>query len=154
MIETPVQYDHGKLLAPWKHGDELDDTVFRIAAAFSLQFVTHHDYQMPGDYLFPFDVNAFIQRLVEETGIAHTWEPVQIRVSEGGRCWVMNQPEVASLETKAVVETRQLLWMVWERCSGGLVDSPLKRHPEAIAGLFADFLKNLARCVPASSRNR
>jgi hypothetical protein len=38
-----------------------------------------------GDERFGFDPNAFVQRLIEETGISHVWEPVSIKVSEDGR---------------------------------------------------------------------
>src|SRR4029077_12130073 len=30
-----ARYDHSKLLAPWRHGDELDDAVFRMAPLVS-----------------------------------------------------------------------------------------------------------------------
>ena len=69
-----------KLLTPWQHGEELDDAVFRIAATLPLHEVTDHSYMIPGDEHFGFDPNAFVQRLVEETGIAHEWEPVATKV--------------------------------------------------------------------------
>jgi hypothetical protein len=68
MIETLTQYSDGQHLAPWKHGDKLNDAVFRIAATFPLQYLHYEEYKIPGDYLWEFDVNAFIQQLVEETG--------------------------------------------------------------------------------------
>ena len=43
-------------------------------------------YMIPGDEYHPFDPNAFVERLVKDTGIAHVWEPVRTRVAEGGRC--------------------------------------------------------------------
>jgi hypothetical protein len=160
MIEMLSRYVDGKLLAPWKHGEELDDVVFRIAATFSMQYLEHKSYQMPGDLLHPFDPNAFIQRLIEETGISHTWKPVDIRAAEGRRCFLMADvlqsqdpkknidPEITSKH-----RTRQLLWMIWERCSGR---SDLKAHPEALAGDFADYLienLDLVREVEASFKN-
>lgn len=42
-----------KLLTPWQHGEELDDAVFRIAAAFPLQYLGHKGYKIPGDLLEP-----------------------------------------------------------------------------------------------------
>ena len=55
-------------------------------------------------------------------------------------------------ETTARHSTRQLLWMIWERCSGM---SNLKDHPEALAGFFADYLMenlDLVREVETSFR--
>jgi hypothetical protein len=43
---------------------------------------------IPGDEHLGFDPNAFVQRLIEETGISHVWEPVRTKVAEGGRCFV------------------------------------------------------------------
>jgi hypothetical protein len=40
-------------------------------------------------------------------------------------------------EITAKDSTRQLLWMIWERCSGW---ADLKDRPEALAGIFADYL--------------
>jgi len=31
---------------------------------------------MPGDEKFGFDPNAFVQRLIDETGIPHVWIPI------------------------------------------------------------------------------
>jgi hypothetical protein len=107
---------------------------------------------MPGDYLWAFDANAFSQRLIEETGIPHKWEPVRIRVEEGGRLFSMSSRPCADPDTEARHRTRQLLWMIWERRSGR---ADLKDHPEALAGFFADYpIENLdlVREVEASFR--
>ena len=48
-------------------------------------FVIHETYMIAGDEYFGFDPNAFVQRLIEETGISHVWEPVATKVLEGGR---------------------------------------------------------------------
>jgi hypothetical protein len=80
MISTLVTY---KVLSPWQDGEEVDDAVFRIAAAFPLRELKPRDYMIPGDERFDFDPNAFVQRLVEETGISHVWEPVRNKISEG-----------------------------------------------------------------------
>ena len=152
MIQRVSSYDHSKLLAPWKHGEELDHAVFRITATFPLQFVTYHSYPMLGDYLWAFDVNAFIQRLIEEMGIAHIWEPIQIRAPEGMRCFATEDVlQSKDPEITAKHNTRQLLWIIWERCSG----SDLKDHPAALAGNFDDYLienLDLVREVEASFR--
>jgi len=152
MIQRVSSYDHSKLLAPWKHGEELDHAAFRITATFPLQFVTYHSYPMPGDYLWAFDVNAFIQRLIEEMGIAHIWEPIQIRAPEGMRCFATEDVlQSKDPEITAKHNTRQLLWIIWERCSG----SDLKDHPAALAGNFDDYLienLDLVREVEASFR--
>jgi len=144
MIETLARHNHGKLLAPWKHGDELDDAVFRIAAifpTFPAQLLTECRYKMPGDYLYRFDLNAFIQRLIDETGISHTWEPVRIRL-EGARCYSMGAGYSQDPETEAKRRARELLWMIWERfdCHGLIPLYASTEVPENVAGLFADFL--------------
>lgn len=74
-----------KLLTPWQQGEELDDAVFRVAATFPLRELKHKNYMMPGDEYFGFDPNAFVQQLIDETGIPHVWEPAQTKVGEGGR---------------------------------------------------------------------
>ena len=73
-----------ELLTPWQHGDELDDAVFQVAATFPLRELKHRPYMIPGDEHFGFDPNAFVQRLIEETGISHVWEPVATKVAEAG----------------------------------------------------------------------
>jgi hypothetical protein len=88
MIETLTRYNRGQLLTPWQHGKDLDDAVFRIAATFPLHEVKHKPYMIAGDERFGFDPNAFVQRLIEETGISHFWEPVETKVSGNKRIFV------------------------------------------------------------------
>jgi hypothetical protein len=88
MVETLARYNKGQLLAPWHQGEELHEAVFRMAATFPLRYLKRKSYMIPGDEHFGFDPNAFVQRLIEETGISHVWEPVQTKVAEGGRCFV------------------------------------------------------------------
>jgi hypothetical protein len=83
-ILTNINIYHGQLLAPWQHGEELDDAVFRVAAAFPIRALRDGVYQIAGDEIFGFDPNAFVQRLIEETGISHVWEPIPTKISEGG----------------------------------------------------------------------
>lgn len=138
MIDTLVHYDDGRMISPWKHGDELEPAVFRIASTFPLSFVENKDYKMPGDYLFPFDMNAFVRQLMHETGIHHSWQEVPIRVSEG-RCFCMfTISDNADTNTKAKRETSALLRAIWDRCNDL---APLgKDHPEVAARLFTDFI--------------
>ena len=62
-----------KLIGPWQHGEDLHDAAFRLAATFPIHALTYRSYKIPGDELYPFDPNALVQRLIEETGISHTW---------------------------------------------------------------------------------
>jgi hypothetical protein len=41
MIRTLTHYNRGQLLAPWKHGEELNDAVFGIAATFPLRYLKY-----------------------------------------------------------------------------------------------------------------
>jgi hypothetical protein len=43
---------------------------------------------IPGDEMFGFDRHAFVERLIEETGVAHVWKPVATRIPAGGRTFV------------------------------------------------------------------
>ena len=79
-----AHFSGGQLLAPWQHGTELDDAVFRIAATFPMRTVHHRVYMVEGDEMFGFDPNAFVQRLIEETGVPHIWEPISTRIHERG----------------------------------------------------------------------
>jgi hypothetical protein len=49
---------------------------------------SHKSYRIPGDERFGFDPNAFVQRLIEETGIQHVWEPVATKIAEGQRMYI------------------------------------------------------------------
>jgi hypothetical protein len=127
MVTTLVDIN---LLTPWQHGEELDDAVFKLAATFPLQYLRHNDYQTTGDLLYPFDPNAFVQRLIDETGIAHTWKPVSTRLKEGERryCFVLSEGEGPG--TTATRETRRLLWGIWKRFAN--FDEPLA-HDDKLA---------------------
>jgi hypothetical protein len=158
MIATMYIY---KLLAPWQHGEEFDDAVIRVAATFPLHEVKHKSYMIAGDEHFGFDPNTFAQRLIEETGISHVWEPVQIKVPEGGRCCsfvsVDFAGQVPNPEREAKRNARQLAWAIWKRFAPSL-DEVLshmdKEHAsEVVATFFADFLMDnmdLVRQVEAS----
>jgi len=53
-----------ELLTPWQHGEELDDKVFRAMATFpveSMKVGVRYDK-------LPFDGDAFLQKLREDTG--------------------------------------------------------------------------------------
>lgn len=62
-----------------QHGEKLDDTVFR-AAATAMRALRQSVYKLAGDDLLGFDPNVFIQRLIEETGVSHTWDPIPTKV--------------------------------------------------------------------------
>ena len=71
----------------WLHGNTATEWTMPCSESqqLSVRYLERKRYKMPGDYLWEFDANAFIQRLTEETGIAHTWKPVRIRLAEGDR---------------------------------------------------------------------
>jgi hypothetical protein len=127
-----------KLLGPWTHGEELDDAVFRIAAGFPLSDVGDQNYKIEGDEIYGFDPNAFVRRLIEETGISHVWEPIHSKVAPGGFLFTMttgSEGRTPDLEREARHRARSLLWDLWRRFSG------TEELPDGIAGLlFADFL--------------
>jgi hypothetical protein len=110
MIQTLITY---KLLTPWQHGEELDDAVFRSAATFPLREHMQKNYMIPGDEMFGFDPNAFVERLIEETGISHVWDPAATRISEGGRAIVTTSVnytgQTPNPERNAKYQARQLL---------------------------------------------
>jgi hypothetical protein len=143
MIGTLVTF---KLLAPWTRDGTLEDGVFRLAATFPLHEHQSLDYQIPGDELWGFDPNAFAQRLVEETGVAHVWEPVATKVSEGGRGYSLVSASirgaVPDLDREARFKTRQLLWNIWRRFSGIESANMLqeREHLSVVSVLFEDFL--------------
>jgi hypothetical protein len=150
-----------KLLTPWQHGKELDDAVFRIAATFPLRELKHKNYMVPGDEHFGFDPNAFVQRLIEETGIAHVWEPVATKVPEGGRAYstvsATFKGQIPDLEREAKYQARELVWHIWKRCAPSLdqvlSNTDKEDASEMVARFFADFLMDnidLVRQLEAS----
>ena len=145
MIQTLTTYN---LLTPWQHGEDLDDAVFRIAGTFPLREYEHKRYMIPGDELFGFDPNAFVQKLIEEIGISHVWEPVQTKIPEGGRglstCSVAYAGQVPNPERKAKQQARQVLWEMWKRFSPSLDEmvahSDKEQAAQVVATFFASFL--------------
>lgn len=161
MIRVLNHSNKGQLLAPWKHGEELDDAVFRLAATFPIRPLRQHTYTVPGDSLWGFDPNAFVEKLIEETGISHTWEPVLARNPEGSSSCTYTKtrasvgprdPQAAKealkkriagelSEREAKLDARELLWAVWSKCQPKLSRASTQ-HELAVAGvamLFADF---------------
>ena len=157
-------FNHGQLLAPWKRGEELDDAVFRLAATFPIWPLRQHVYKVAGDSLSGFDPNAFVEKLVEETGISHTWEPVLARIPEGAltcsyvtyratfRGQGSSDPEAAKealkkrmageiSEREVKQEARALLWAVWSKCQPNLsrASGNHEVHVASVAWHFADF---------------
>ena len=155
-------FNHGQLLAPWTRGEELDDAVFRLAAAFPIRPLRQHVYKVPGDSMAGFDPNAFVEKLVEETGISHTWEPVLAKIPEGssvcsyltwrfrgqgssdheaakGALKKRMAGELSEREVKQ--EAGTLLWAVWSKCQPNLSRPSHKHELElmTIAMHFADF---------------
>jgi hypothetical protein len=130
-----------KLLSPWQNGEELDDAVFRIAATLPLRELKHKSYKIPGDENFGFDPNAFVQRLIEETGISHVWEQVSLKVPEGQRNFALFEEGSPGEDPNIVArrEARQLLWEIWSRFTK-LSELLPRLGCSAVAGLFADFL--------------
>jgi hypothetical protein len=158
-------FNHGQLLAPWKHGEELDDTVFRLAATFPMRPLRQHVYKVPGDSMAGFDPNAFVEKLIEETGISHTWEPVLARIPEGSSsCSYMKlrvgregqappDPKAGAealkkfiapqSEREAKHDARELLWAVWSKCQPNISrpsgNIPAELAAASVAMHFADF---------------
>jgi hypothetical protein len=150
-------FNHGQLLAPWKRSEELDDAVFRLAATFPLRPLRQHVYKVPGDSMAGFDPNAFVEKLIEDTGIPHTWEPVlatlppgscpykRYRVGQGPR----NAEDLKKFATRDLSErevrhdARELLWAVWSKCQPN-ISRPDRKMPDEFAAMsvalpFADF---------------
>jgi hypothetical protein len=141
-------FNKGQLLTPWQHRAELDDAVFRIAATFPIRPLRQDVYKVPGDEMWGFDPNAFVQKLIDETGISHVWEPVLTKMTKGNcsyrtiRLGSGNPQGPEDTEREAKYEARQLLWAVWSKCQPNLSRlSP--NHGEhdvpVIAMQFADF---------------
>jgi hypothetical protein len=153
-----------KLLAPWQHGEELDDAVFRIAATFPLRYLKHKNYMISGDEHFGFDPNAFVQQLIEETGISHVWEPVATKVPEGGRGYVTISVDSKGQgppdpEREAKHQARELLWQIWSRFAqlGDLMPLRDKWTVSRAAELFDNFVianDDLFREVESGLRTR
>jgi hypothetical protein len=139
---------HFKVVTPWQHGEELDDAVFRIAAIFPMHELSHRNYRIEGDEIYGFDPNAFLQQLVNETGISHFWEPIETKISEGGfmysGCSATFKGQVPNPEREAKRQARDLLWEIWKRFAPSLDDvishGDKKHASHVVATFFADFL--------------
>ena len=66
MLSMLEGFNQGQLLAPWKHGEDLDDAVFGVAATFPMRPLRQDVYKVPGDSMWGFDPNAFVKKLIEE----------------------------------------------------------------------------------------
>lgn len=160
MIRALTGFHKGQLLVPWKHGEDLDDAVFRLAATFPIRPLRQHVYQIPGDSMWGFDPDAFVEKLIDETGISHTWEPVLARIPEGSSCCTYTKlrvtlkgqgprdPEAVKealktgpSEREAKHDARELLWAVWSKCQPNLsrASGNHELHVASVAWHFADF---------------
>lgn len=98
--------------------------------------------------MFGFAPNAFVERLIEETGISHVWEPAATRIPEGGRSIVTTSVNFTGQppnpECDAQYQARQVLWEIWKRFSPSLdrivSHSDKEQASEIVATLFADYL--------------
>ena len=144
MVQTLSCYE---MLTPWQHGEDLDDAVFRVAATFPLREFWLKEYEKAGDERFGFDPNAFVRRLVEETGISHVWEPIPTRVPEGhhrGYTTVsatfkgQGPPDPEGL---AKNQARELMWQIWVRFAnlGDLLPLRDSATVSRTASLFYEF---------------
>jgi hypothetical protein len=154
MIRMLTGRAHPHLLAPWKHGEELDDAVFRIAATFPMRSIPHRTYHIAGDEHYGYDPNAFVQQLIEETGVSHTWEPIALRVPEGicgfsfSRVVMKGQtpPDPRRFferdEHEAKLCTREVLWDIWEKYRGIEPSETISKdmHARIVATRFGDFV--------------
>ena len=57
--------------------------MFQVAGTFPIRPLRQDVYKVPGDSMWGFDPNAFVQKLIEETGFSHSWKPVLASVPEG-----------------------------------------------------------------------
>lgn len=135
-----------QLLAPWQHGAELDDAVFRVAATFPIRPLRQHVYKIPGDSMDGFDPNAFVEKLIEETGISRTREPVLAR-HQGGLFYTKvratsNNQARPNLEREAKQDAQELLWAVWSKCHPNLsrASGNHEIHVASVAWHLADFV--------------
>ena len=153
MIKSLTTFNDGQLLSPWQHGAELHDAVFRVAGSFPIRSLRQATYKVPGDSMWGFDPNGFVEKLIEETGISHTWKPVPVRIPEGSSIWTYSKiretfkiqgprdPAAAPLEREAKQGARELLWAVWRKCQPNLsrASGNHELHVASVAWHFADF---------------
>jgi hypothetical protein len=152
MVRMLLGLNGGQLLAPWRRGDRLDDAVFRVAATFPMRELQQRVYKIAGDEIFGFDPNAFVQQLIDETGISHNWEPIPTRIAEGSCSFTFvtatfkgqgsPDPQVRRDSGQAKRFTREVLWDVWSKHHR--LEPPDRVNQESfarmVATLFADFV--------------
>jgi hypothetical protein len=111
-------------------------------ATFPLRYLKHKSYMIAGDEHFGFDPNAFVQRLIEETGIPHVWEPVATKIAEGGRCFVTEsvkfEGQVPNPEREAKRKARRVVWNMWKRFAPSLDRVPSHSDKEQASEVAAD----------------
>lgn len=148
MIRMLTHFNHGQLLSPWHRGEELDDAVFRVAATFPMRALRNGCYKIAGDELYGYDPNAFVQRLIEETGISHVWEPIATRMPEGEFSFVLMRASVkgqGTLDLKHEVKNVSLtvLWDVWSKYFSIRQfwdEGNQETFAHLVATVFADFV--------------
>ena len=115
---------------------------------FRCETIAHRSYQIAGDEKYEFDPNAFLQQLVEETGISHTWEPIRTKIPEGICCFHFSGFVKQDQEHTPFVDQReaklrapQVLWDAWDKyfhLQPGKLGAEM--HASFVAGLFGDFV--------------
>jgi hypothetical protein len=146
IIRTLIDLNQGQLLAPWRRGEELDGAVFRVASTFPMWALRQGVYKIAGDEKFGFDPNAFVQRLIEETGISHVWEPIPTRIPEGHYTFGFTRATFKGQgppdpEREAKRCARDVLWDVWSRYVNlHLSQDDRETFAHIVAILFADFV--------------
>jgi hypothetical protein len=145
---------HPELLAPWKHGEELDDAVFRIAAIIPMRSIPHRTYYIAGDERYGYDPNAFVQQLIEETGVSHTWERIRTIVPEGICAFHFTRVARAGQDArKGIYEkdeheakrcTGKVFWAAWEKYRDMEPSETISKdmHARIVATRFGDFVIN------------
>ena len=152
MVRMLLALNHGQLVAPWRHGDKLDDAVFRIAATFPMrEFIKGYTRlrAMRFSGLTPMRLcNGSSTKLRSRM----LWEPVPTRLAEGRYCFTFltvtyrGQSSPGSPMHRDPVQakrfTRDVLWDVWSKYHS--LGSPEQVNKEAfghmVAILFADFV--------------
>ena len=156
MIRMLTGRAHPHLLDPWKHGEELDDAVFRIAATFPMRSIPHRTYHIAPDEYYGFDPNAFVQQLIEETGVSHTWEPIRTRVPEGicgfsftrvGPATPKDQASHVRFfrdEHEAKRCTGEVFWDAWDKYRNIEPSETISKemHARMVAARFGNFVIN------------
>lgn len=150
MVSMLEGFNHGQLLAPWKRGEELDEAVFRLAATYPTRPLRKHTYMVPSDSMWGFDPNVFVEKLIEETGISHTWEAVLARIPEGSSSCTYSTIRATfegqappDPEREAKHDARELLWAVWSKCQPNLSRPSGKHEHEAATSAMLSPISRL-----------